>query len=274
MYYVIVTDFLRGEDISSVLRSHELDIKDTIAMQGSYHQAYAYLCESVCESTKSEEVVLHGHDRLIDIDGARIETEGARTMRARRGENRVYGDYEKKVDGPAYKEVSKGRWPPNTIFVHHSECEHRGQKTVKNESGPVPGSYKDRTSDVHYGTFEKSTEFEAYGDEDGHEIVDDWDCHSTCPVSKLNGQSGMLDQSLSPNWSPSDRLKHNRNESENKTYGIGFRSKRANRGYGDTGGASRFYYQAESWSDVMEYLQYFGSHVIDLTSIEDGRGDK
>jgi len=131
----------------------------------------------------------------------------------------------------------KGRYPSNTIFEHHPECKVIGTKEVKGD--------KERVRKV-------ATEFFRQGGvtdtvrtgigNNGIETVTEYECHADCPVKKLDEQSFKM--GIHPSGNKGRKI------IENKTGNIPFNTcnTKLSYGYGDKGGASRFFKQVE-WAE-------------------------
>lgn len=134
-------------------------------------------------------------------------------------------------------EIPSGRWPANVIFTHDERCVLRGTKKVKS-TGHYPDAAQDDT-DRKKNTY-------ALGFSSGRanvdtqiqeEEVEDWECVRFCPVRILDGQSGS---SVSAGG---------RNTGVHRIAGDGMRkglNDPSPTGYGDEGGASRFFYCAKA----------------------------
>ncbi len=91
-----------------------------------------------------------------------------------------------------------GRWPANVLLVHSPNCVFRGlrkrsQRTGTREikqsvrSRPSLGFHEDgshRQRVVQYETVQ--VPHFHYGEEDGFERVEDWDCQGNCPVRRID----------------------------------------------------------------------------------------
>lgn len=121
-----------------------------------------------------------------------------------------------------------GRWPANAALSHTPECVCRGTKRVRSGNSISP-------SDSRGVTWQRRQEQAGphYADADGMETIDDWDCSPSCPVRMLDEQSGVSLSSGGINTGKETR----------KVYGGRWDSLSVNAGgYGDRGGASRFFY--------------------------------
>lgn len=83
-----------------------------------------------------------------------------------------------------------GRWPANVMLSHHPECVPTGTKRVK--TGTFIGRHRDGSAigNKILGARRKSTVNAGYAEKDGRETVEAWDCHSDCPIERLDSQTG------------------------------------------------------------------------------------
>jgi hypothetical protein len=94
----------------------------------------------------------------------------------------------------------------------------------------------------------------------GMKKAEDWKCSKHCPIKNLDAQSGIR-----KGWSSQN---HN---NFNMYGGNSFNSSSTSRsgfheGYNDTGGASRFFYNARGWTSAIRYLtQLSGAPCLNLT---------
>jgi DNA modification methylase len=128
---------------------------------------------------------------------------------------------------------NKGRWPPNLLLSHGEGCQLVGTEAMPGDPKPAgrgSGGIWTRGDGVPCGP------------EYGGETVEVWDCQPDCPVAEINRQSGT---------SKAGSGKFIRKKSLGDTEaGWGMRHDAdAGQGYGDSGGASRFFptfkYQAK-----------------------------
>lgn len=137
-----------------------------------------------------------------------------------------------------------GRWPPNVLMVHSPGCRNHGTKRVRG-GNPIPNpkfyGEKDRTT---FGDFEghKPTSFV---EGDGLETVPAWECGDGCPVLVLDTLTGILTSGSVEG--------HVRNESSKMWRDLGGKGEPLT-GYGDSGGASRFYPQFEDEAAMLAWL--------------------
>lgn len=148
-----------------------------------------------------------------------------------------------------YKE--KGRWPANFILTHKDDCELKGTKRVKSPSGR--GAVKKESSAEKLGNqgsaYSKESRKEGtvmicHVGVDGKEEIDNWICEEGCPVKTLDRQSGI---------SKSTGGRIGNADMANFIYGGGKGLKdpfrKGDPGFGDTGGASRFFKQFKTEND-------------------------
>lgn len=135
---------------------------------------------------------------------------------------------------------SGGRFPANMVLHHLPECEHLGTQRVPGRSSCKTtsvgqGREGDYTNGIYGAKASKVTT--AYVGEDGLEPVDAWRCAPGCPVADLDEQSGISKSS-------GGRIG---NKDGGHIYGGGKGLagdyKQGDPGFGDVGGASRFYKQ-------------------------------
>jgi site-specific DNA-methyltransferase (adenine-specific) len=165
-------------------------------------------------------------------DDARLGGKGSwKTDKA--AENVYEGGYE----GKDIESSPLGRFPANIILTHHPECECIGTKKVKAIKGGNSRAIQKNT----YNDFGKNYDNTpngvgcGFGDENGQEEVENWDCHEDCPIRILDEQSGI--SKSNPRTTCERRT--------NSTHEYGFKSD-AYSSHSDTGGASRFFYVAKA----------------------------
>lgn len=149
--------------------------------------------------------------------------------------NVTYGDYSMM---PPKNYNPPGRWPANLVLQHPPECRCEGAKRVRGsgarESSIGKGREGNHTNGIYGAHGSKVTT--AYVDEDGTEAVAAWACAPKCPVAALDAQSGT---SKSSGGRAVDQFRD-----RNPIYGGG-RGLEESRdpGFGDVGGASRYFKQ-------------------------------
>ncbi len=135
---------------------------------------------------------------------------------------------------------ASGRWPANVLLSHDPRCVRVGTRRVNtgtayaNTDGKCTKSYSG-------GLRNRQRANEGYADADGREQVEAWTCVPGCPVRMLDEQSGV---SKSPSTYARTVPATNKN-----VYGAGIGQKHEGEtaiNFGDTGGASRFFYCAKA----------------------------
>ena len=150
-----------------------------------------------------------------------------------------YGDYG--TSRPNYK--APGRWPSNVLLQHAPECQMAGAKSVWGDArgadlakmfgGRRPGGFGDIGADSGHG----GPNARVFDDADGRETVEDWRCVEGCPVAELDRQSG--DRKGSPlEWKSNGQRN---GVSLNAAHDGSMTTPAVFQGYGDSGGASRFF---------------------------------
>ena len=197
------------------------------------------------EGTVAENVLLHGTGAL-NINGCRIATTDNLNggAYAEQGSDRAdgYENWRFKRTGGAGEYVQPvGRWPANVALVHAEGCRCVGMKKVKGDpreggEGERPAGFgnvgADKGSDKPNGR--------CYGDDDGTETVEAWECVEGCPVRELDRQSGIQRDGVA--------VQRNRDGSgkRKQVYGDYKHEAASDVGYGGSGGASRFFYCAKA----------------------------
>jgi len=125
---------------------------------------------------------------------------------------------ERKYDPP------KGRWPANVILQHLAGCHCEGKGS---KAKGIYGALPPRPASTGIG----------HADSDGKETVANWVCEPGCPVLALDEQSGV-------SKSTGGRI-GNKDGAYSELGRVGFTKKheKGDPGFGDVGGASRFYKQ-------------------------------
>ncbi len=183
--------------------------------------------------TVAQNVQQHGTGAL-NVDGCRV---GGDTIKSRKdgGFGGNFMDDEWKPDPLTPYQEHQGRWPANVALSHLPECEAVGTRKVKGSGGAYPA----RIEAGGYGGWTKGLERPErveIGNDDGTETITAWECAPGCPVAELDRQSGERPGNFAT-----------RGESKNgQIFGFGNDRGEGVRGYGDSGGASRFFYVAKS----------------------------
>jgi hypothetical protein len=180
----------------------------------------------------------------INIDAGRIATEddlsfGSRAIGTTAG---IYGYQEPKGEGSQHE---LGRWPANLILSHHPECEQVGTRRVKGTKGEAdysPGTPATIAAGCAGGTIKTGRH---HADADGYETIADWQCVEACPVRRLGEQSGESGGGM---FAQSGQ----RSMRDNLVYGKPNTTRNALDNWGDSGTASRYFYNADWMLDRLE----------------------
>jgi SAM-dependent methyltransferase len=140
---------------------------------------------------------------------------------------------------PAVTDRTTGRYPANVVLQHHETCRQVGVKRVKGSNVPGPGRTDGPKPGSVYGTMGDSATFH-YGDADGMETVEAWECHPTlCPVALLDAQAGERkgdNPGRKPRLKRAEKVGWSGNAAQDVTTA----------GFTDSGGPSRFLYVAKA----------------------------
>lgn len=154
--------------------------------------------------------------------------------------------------GRAAGTTRQGRWPSNLLLVHTSGCRRVGIREV---AAPVINRFTDGMKPFGHGAGHL---YESVGRGD-LETVDVWNCTECCPVRAVDAQSGDR---------PGMPLQQNRAGDSRKGYDGEWRSDPGSPGYGDAGGASRFFPCLADLDDLRQWLVRLvtppgGSYLLD-----------
>ena len=138
-----------------------------------------------------------------------------------------------------------GRWPANLILQHLDGCVQDGVKKVK-ASAPASGpTLTGASTSAARGKFNGVGSTAHHGDEDGNETVTAWACAEGCPVASLDGQSGVTKAvPRKPTGKPMYST-----EGTSMVWNSNSVIDTTERGFTDTGGASRFFKQVGGRSE-------------------------
>ena len=135
-----------------------------------------------------------------------------------------------------------GRWPANFILSHLPECRQVGVKQVTGTGTAVRNRGVKGGNIGPPGAKAVGTPDMTYADADGLETVAEWQCAEECPVKALDEQSGISHEHL--------RVLHHKSKSGFVDDGNGFETTT----HADSGGASRFFFNADWSLDIAERL--------------------
>ena len=129
-----------------------------------------------------------------------------------------------------------GRWPANFILTHLEGCELRGTKKVKSNGNHTYKTPQDGGT-IKLGLKNLPSKGNPYADAERKETIADWVCVEGCPVVELDRQSGV-------SKSTGGRI-GNKGGAYSHLGETGFKDNaiKGDPGFGDEGGASRFFKQ-------------------------------
>jgi site-specific DNA-methyltransferase (adenine-specific) len=169
----------------------------------------------------------------INIDGCRVGTNDK--IEFERKKENISDSGWKETNRNEYKQNSQGRFPANLILTHHPECECVGTKKVKSDAHHTTKYNGNET--LYKGGWKDGEDMgNKFADENGMEEIEDWNCHEDCPIKILDEQSGVSKSSGGNSGVLSNSV-YGKYATEKNNEGTGF---------GDKGGASRFFYIAKA----------------------------
>jgi hypothetical protein len=123
----------------------------------------------------------------LNIDAARLATHGVIHDAPRGG---LLSNRPDANPGSVRRENELGRWPANFVLVHHPGCQRLGSIVRRKVGGDVTGDVvgTPKTNKV-FGEYKEARHWIAYGNEDGTETVEYWECHDDCQVQHFGGDS-------------------------------------------------------------------------------------
>ena len=181
----------------------------------------------------------------INIDGCRISTSDINGLKKNwdrkksEQKNAIYEGNWKNIDLNNY--APEGRFPANLILSHHPDCCFNGVKKIG--SGEKKYHEDGDTTTASEGWHNNNKSMFTHKNADviasyGEETVEDWTCVDGCPIKIMDEQSG---ESKSIGGNQNNRITDN-------SFISGVRKTISSipNGYGDVGGASRFFYTAKA----------------------------
>jgi len=232
-------DYQKGENIFDITKPSTNDAQKWEGYGTALKPAVELICLAIkpIEKNYVNNALKYGVAG-INIDESRIKTNDNLNGGAyAKKENERYNGTENwhfKIGGAGEFQQPKGRWPANVILSHHPDCKLIGTEKIKNKSGGVSGNEPSLPADgVCYGVYNERKPFNKYGDAEGNEIVEKWECTNGCPVKELDNQTGIL-QSDPPNR----KIRGNKTTQSTIPFSTGqnFKPNRT-----DSGGGSRFF---------------------------------
>lgn len=242
-----------GDSDGLAARRIGLELRDTILVAGPSGVDAWFLFRVPATGTVAYSALVHGTGGL-HIDACRIFTTWEEPDRPESWKRSGFTADPKaeKIAAPPGNGIvlhPGGRWPTNIVFVHETGCRVGGLKKMRSTSGG--SGFYDRGEEADRAFNKCSTTLVTnFKDADGLETMPAWDCVRHCLVLALDEQSGCLK-------SGEVKAHHMRNNSKNPANG-GYEGGLGDMplmGYGDEGGASRFYPQFQEATGAHEWLQ-------------------
>lgn len=249
-YLVILAPSKRLDLVGFEVRRSGLEVRDCCSIQTATDSLVGLLVRKPLETTVLESVLRDGAGTL-DLDRCRIDHDEPLKY-TNRTSDKFSGTYNGGKAGHFRQEDSlrspnqKGRFPTNLIYVHNEGCVCEGTKKIKSQN-PEYKSDAGGTRKMNFGMGDrpKNTGI-GYANADGTEDVPNWNCEPTCSVRLLDGQSGILS---------SGYLSPQHNVKANTGWSGGSQADRVKQTFeSNSGGASRFFYQATNLEDLEHYL--------------------
>lgn len=238
-------------------RKAGLELRDTLlVLYPGVTTRFVLLFRKECqEGTVAEQVLATGTGG-INIDSCRVNSGPSSSVQRRmnRAPGLSVGDtgWVTPPRPASYNEQKPGellgRWPPNVLLVHGEGCHVVGTREVKSGTAYEPQP-KQMNRSV-FGVTNTLGRIQGFANGDGLETVPNWNCQPDCPVRFLDEQTGTLTSgAVAPH--------HMRNASTQPSNG-GFNGKFGDMplmGYGDSGGASRFFPQFKDDLELMSWVR-------------------
>jgi len=255
-HVVLMGDTPTWQRSSVDARRAGLEVRDSIAILSPAGLSFAVLLRKPLEASVADQLLKTGTG-AINIDASRVFTdwnEADRPDSWKKSGHSAKPDAEK-IAAPPGTGINchpKGRWPSNLVFVHGEACVLEGIKKVKNIGGASSGMSAFGQNSGWNKHNNRKTEIQRDRDENGLESVPNWICAPGCPVAALDRQSGQRGGGFGKQYA----RKEGATWSNTAKNGGGSRLKNDGRefGYGDAGGASRFYKQFKSPDELRAYL--------------------
>lgn len=190
----------------------------------------------IAEKTVALQVLRTGTGTL-NIDGCRVRTapKDLEEMKGRSGASSPNA-FPGANSAGIWEPKSQGRWPSNLVFVHSEGCTRVGTQKV---DAPVINRFVDGAKPFGNGAGH-AYESEQRGDAEGKEEIAVYNCQEGCPVKTLDEQSGhqVSGTAYEPDGKPMNRSIYGATNTLGRTLG-----------YGDAGGASRYFPQFDQDQD-------------------------
>ena len=205
------------------------------------------LARKPLDGTVAQNVLTHGTGAL-NIDGCRVAGPVPSVPQPVFGVNDSgVTDFGSGVGRNGEMSTSTGRWPANLLLVHNPDCVLSGTKTFRGNVAVNRNRDAVRGPNAPYVPAVNTTEDQGYVDEDGNETTAAWVCTEGCPAALIDRQSGDRPSAGGAAFSRNPVLQGGLDRTQADGRQIGF---------GDKGGASRFFSQFGWDHDDMVPVMY------------------
>jgi len=236
------------------------EIRDSVSMIWAYGSGFpkgqgvlkpavepVALARKPFKGTAKANVAAHGTGAL-NIDGCRVATGGEQYNAGPGGAREIYGQFKDHYErGTGRVAPTQGRWPANLLLVHNPDCVLSGTKTFRGNVAVNRNRDAARGPNAPYVPAVNTTEDQGYVDEDGNETTAAWVCTEGCPAALIDSQSGDRPSAGGAAFSRNPILQGGLDRTQADGRQIGF---------GDKGGASRFFSQFGWDHDDMVPVMY------------------
>jgi site-specific DNA-methyltransferase (adenine-specific) len=230
------------------------------------------------EGTLASNVLKHGTGGL-NIDATRVrhasqedfEThkKGVDAIREKGGSRDKSWKNDSDLSG-ANEVKAGGRWPSNVVLEHSESCQRVGSKKVAAiMQGTRRHSALGKMNDDGWQP-QVQERGGGYGDDDGNETVEAWECAEGCPVRALDAMSGDRPSTLTGRADPDVSHEHPGTEMNPTSTFLGERT-HLSKVYADAGGASRFFTQIEADSQDASKGRWPSNVLLEHVPDADGR---
>lgn len=141
-----------------------------------------------------------------------------------------------------------GRFPANLVIEHRPGCSRAGVGVLKTNDKPHPKNKRGTNAEGGQNVYQTYTAMPdtnyGHADENGNEYYEAWACVEGCAVPDLNEQSGT-------STSAGGRAYQNTNDMFSGGWAHKGKGVAVDPGFGDTGGAARYFYQVATKEDEM-----------------------
>lgn len=249
---------LRPGALAIVLSSSELEavagrragfeLRDTILLLWPQMTSFAFLFRSPIGSGLLDQIEESGTG-MLNIQMCRIGSgadKGIWPITDRSGRKSMNSAADGSLNHPVETDTTIGRWPTNVLLIHGPSCQRVGERRVEGHKGYPNGPGGSSTQFSQKGVpTTRSSSWAGHADADGKETIAVWDCQPNCPASLLDRQSGELPAGVAV-----------RHRSGGKNFGSALdKPPMSDMGYGDKGGAARFYPQFATPWEALDWLR-------------------